>query len=413
MSALLREAIALEARRADAPALERLHFNNAGSSLMPRPVLDLVTQYLELETRIGGYEARDLSDPQIENVCSAAALLINCDPNEIALLENATRAWNAIFYSIPFKRGDRILTGHAEYVSNYLAYLKLCRTHGVEIAVIDDDEHGQIDVGQLANAIDERAKLITLTHIPTSGGLVNPAIEVGKVAKAANVPFLLDACQSVGQMSIDVNEIGCDFLSTTGRKFLRAPRGTGFAFISSKRLKELDPAMPEVGSASWASRDSYTHKPGARRFETWEASFACQLGLGRAIEYALDLGLDSIWSQVQALAATLRERLAQIEGVTVHDTGQTKCGIVTFSVNGVDSDWLFRALRNCGINVHVSEPGDTRLDFESRWLPPMIRASVHYFNTDLGVQALCDVVERLVDGHDDIHRLGFTEHREY
>jgi cysteine desulfurase/selenocysteine lyase len=390
------QAIDVERVRADTPGCEqRLHFNNAGASLMPRPVFDAVTDYLDLEARIGGYEARDLADGRIENVYAAAASLIGCQPSEIALLENATRAWNAIFYSIPFRRGDRILTGRAEYVSNFLAYLKVRRTAGVEIVVVDDDERGQIDVERLAGAVDERTRLITLTHVPTSGGLVNPAADVGSVARAAGVPFLLDACQSVGQMPIDVKQIGCDFLSTTGRKFLRGPRGTGFVYVSSERLEQLDPAMPEVGSAAWTSLDSYTHKVGARRLETWEASFACQLGLGAAIDYALEVGLEPIWQRVQSLAADLREQLLAIDGVQVHDQGLVRCGIVTFTGDGVESQWLFHALRNRDVNVHVSEPGDTRLDFEARALRPMIRASIHYFNTEEEVTTFCELVEEL------------------
>src|SRR5205085_4661115 len=327
--------------RAETPSCEeRLHFNNAGASLMPRPVVETVVEHLELEARIGGYEAREQAAAQIDAVYGAAARLVNCGPSEIALLENATRAWNAVFYAIPFRRGDRIVTGCAEYVSNYLAYLRVAHETGAEIVVVDDDEHGQIDVVRLAAALERGARLITLTHVPTSGGLVNPAAEVGRLARAAGVPFLLDACQSVGQMPIDVEAIGCDFLSTTGRKFLRGPRGTGFLYVSGERLAELDPAAPEIGSAEWTSRNEYTHKPGAKRFETWEASHALQLGLGRAIEYALELGLNPIWERVEALGGRLRTSLDAIAGIETHDLGETKCGIVTFTSQALDAETL-------------------------------------------------------------------------
>src|SRR5262245_4770880 len=223
--------IDVAAVRRDTPGVQqRLHLNNAGASLMPQPVVDAVVEHLELEARIGGYEAADAKGEHIEAVYASAAQLVNCDPTEIALLENATRAWDAVFYSIPFRPGDRILTGRAEYSSNYLAFLQMTRATGAEVMVIGDDEHGQIDTEELRATVDERAKLIALTHVPTSGGLVNPAARVGSVAREAGVPFLLDACQSVGQMPIDVRAIGCDFLSTTGRKFLRGPRGTGFLY---------------------------------------------------------------------------------------------------------------------------------------------------------------------------------------
>jgi cysteine desulfurase / selenocysteine lyase len=388
--------IDVERVRAETPGCEeRLHFNNAGASLMPRPVIDTVVAHLELEGRIGGYEAKDAAQADLQHVYDAAARLINCRPDEIALLENATRAWYAVFSAISFERGDRIVTGRAEYVSNYLAYLRVARTTGAEIVVVDDDEYGQVDVAKLGEELERGARLVTLTHVPTSGGLVNPAADVGELTRAAEVPFLLDACQSVGQMPIDVEAIGCDFLSTTGRKFLRGPRGTGFLYVGTSRLAELDPAMPEVGSASWTARDVYTHKQGAGRFETWEASHALQLGLGRAIDYALELGPDAIWTRVSALGAKLREGLDAIPGVETHDLGRTKCGIVTFAADGIEAAELRSRLDSQRVNVHLSEQGDTRLDFEARDLPTMVRASVHYFNTEGEVERFCRLVEEL------------------
>jgi cysteine desulfurase / selenocysteine lyase len=389
-------AIDVEAVRKDTPgARDRIHFNNAGASLMPRPVVETVIQHLELEARIGGYEAADDERERIAAVYGSCARLVNCQAEEIALLENATRAWDAAFYSIPFAAGDVIVTGRAEYCSNYMAYLQVARAAVAEIIVIGDDEQGQIDVDELRARLDERVKLIALTHVPTSGGLVNPAPRVGRIARDAGVLFLLDATQSVGQMPIDVAAIGCDFLATTGRKFLRGPRGTGFLYVDRERIADLHPAVVEVGAAAWTERDAYALKEDARRFETWEVSYALQLGLGRAVDYALELGVAAIWERVRGLGDALRRRLAEIDGVSVHDLGATKCGIVTFTVDRLDSEQLSARLRAQAINVHVSKPEDTRLDFEARGLEPMIRASVHYFNTEDEIARFCEVVDAL------------------
>jgi cysteine desulfurase / selenocysteine lyase len=386
--------------RNDTPGCrDRIHFNNAGASLMPRPVIETVIRHLELEATIGGYEAADAERERIAAVYRSCARLVNCEPEEIALLENATRAWDAVFYSIPFAAGDRIVTGRAEYCSNYMAYLQVARKTGAEIVVIGDDAHGQIDLDELRERIDERVKLISLTHVPTSGGLVNPAAEVGRVAREAGVFFLLDATQSVGQMPIDVAEIGCDFLATTGRKFIRGPRGTGFLYVGHSRIEELDPAVVEVGGAAWTERDGYTLKEDAKRFETWEASYALQLGLGRAIQYALELGIESIWERVRILGNLLRRELAAIDRISVHDLGVTKCGIVTFTADGVSADRLFAELGAQAINVDVSTPEDTRIDFEARSLEPMIRASVHYFNTEDEIARFCAAVEGIRPYH--------------
>jgi selenocysteine lyase/cysteine desulfurase len=389
-------AIDVEAVRRDTPGCqERIHFNNAGASLMPQAVLRAVTDHLELESRIGGYEAADAERERIEDVYQMAARLINCGRDEIALFENATRAWNAVFYAIAFQPGDRILTGRAEYCSNYMAFLQVARKTGVEIVVIGDDKDGQIDLEELGRTIDGRVKVISLTHVPTSGGLVNPAKAVGRIAREHDVLFLLDATQSVGQMPIDVGEIGCDFLSTTGRKFLRGPRGTGFLYVNRERIDALQPAVVEVGAAGWTATNAFTFKAGARRFETWEVSYALQLGLGRAIAYALDQGVSAIWERVQVLAAELRRRLATIDGVLVHDLGSTRCGIVTFTARGVASEALLAELRARSINVDVSTAEDSRLDFEARNLRPIVRASIHYFNTLEEIGRFCVVVEQL------------------
>jgi len=388
--------IDVAAVRRDTPGVEqRLHLNHAGASLMPRPVVDAVVEHLELEARIGGYEAADAHGERIQAVYSSAAQLLNCEPTEIALLENATRAWDAVFYSIAFQPGDRILTSRAEYCSNYLAFLQVTRATGAEVKVIDDDQHGQVDVEQLREAVDERAKLIAITHVPTSGGLVNPAAEVGRVARESGVPFLLDACQSVGQLAVDVQAIGCDFLSTTGRKFLRGPRGTGFLYVSAERLGQLHPPVVDVRAADWVAIDEYRLQPDARRFETWEVSYACRLGLGRAIDYALDQGLDNIWARVRTLGESLRTQLAAVPGVTLRDLGATRCGIVTFTLAGWSAERVQSALATYGVNVDVSRVTDTRLDLEARGLDQMIRASVHYLNTEDELDRFCALIGEL------------------
>jgi selenocysteine lyase/cysteine desulfurase len=159
--------------------------------------------------------------------------------------------------------------------------------------------------------------------------------------------------------------------------------------------------MVEVGSGDWTSADGYTLKAGARRFETWEVSYALQLGLGRALDYALELGIEHIWQRISALAASLRERLAAIPGVTLHDLGAVRCGIVTFTVDGVPSDHVRAALAHDGISVYVSRLEDTRLDLERRGLDRIVRASVHYFNSEEEIARACESVEALALARSD------------
>jgi selenocysteine lyase/cysteine desulfurase len=241
--------------RAQTPGCaHRVHLNNAGAALMAEPTLEAMRAHLTLEAEIGGYEAADAAHDSIVDAYRAVAELVGARSQEIAFFDNATHAWNAAFYSVPFRRGDRILTGRSEYGSNVLAYLQMAERIGVEVIVVPNDEHGQIDVGALADLVDERTRLIGVSHVPTSGGLVNPAAEVGRIARQAGVLFLLDATQSVGQFPVDVEDIGCDMLTSTGRKFLRGPRGTGFLWVRSAANERLDPFVAEIQSATWDGR---------------------------------------------------------------------------------------------------------------------------------------------------------------
>jgi cysteine desulfurase/selenocysteine lyase len=381
-----------QARRETPGCANVAHFNNAGSALMPQQVLDATVGYLQLEAAIGGYEAAAREHEQIEHVYTAAAQLIGCAPDEIAIIENATRAWDMAFYSIPLKPGDRILTSIAEYGSNYIAFLQVAQRTGAMVEPVPNDETGQLSVTALEAMIDSRVKLIAVTHVPTNGGLVNPAADIGRVARAAGIPFLLDACQSVGQMPINVEAIGCDMLSATGRKYLRGPRGTGFLYVRRALLDRLEPPFLDLHAATWTARDQYTIRPDARRFENWETNYAGKLGLATAVDYALGWGLAAIWERISSLSQLLRSQLADIPGVTVRDIGAEQCGIVTFTLEGHEPEQIRQALAQQQINVSVTTVFGTRLDMEERSLASMVRASVHYYNDEAEVGRLCEVI---------------------
>jgi selenocysteine lyase/cysteine desulfurase len=261
------------------------------------------------------------------------------------------------------------------------------------IEAVPNDESGQIDVAALANLIDDRVKLISITHVPTNGGLVNPAAAVGGIAKKAGIPFLLDACQSVGHMPIDVEKIGCDMLSATGRKYLRGPRGTGILWVRQQLIKSLEPPFLDLHAAEWSGQRSYLVRPNARRFESWESYVAGRAGLTAAIDYALSWDVENCYARIQALANNLRSILSKLPGVTVHDLGVEKCGIVTFTKDGVEPEEIFRELSAQNINIETSSLESTRLDMEARGLKLILRASVHYYNTDDEINSFCQAVE--------------------
>jgi len=380
--------------RKDTPSCENLiHFNNAGASLMPEPVYKALTDHLALERDIGGYEAEAQAKPILDQFYNVFAKLLNVNADEIAYVENATRAWDMAFYSIPLKEGDRIITHESEYVSNYLAFLQLENRLGIKIDVAPSDATGQIDVDSIEKLVTTRTKVIAITHVPTQGGLVNPAVEVGKIAKAHGLIYLLDACQSVGQIDVNVAEIGCDLLSGTGRKFLRGPRGTGFLYVSRNILDQLEPPFIDLHAANWTDKDHYQFVPGARRFENWESYVAGRVGLAAAVQYALDIGVQNIEARVTKLAEALRLRLQGGDSILVHDQGLKKCGIVTFTKSGEQPSEIAMRLKNKGINISVTQRESAQLDFGPRDLPAAARASVHYYNTEDEVNRFCEAVE--------------------
>ena len=385
--------------RAETPGCAQvLHLNAAGSSLPSRRTLDATLDHLRLEAEIGGYEAADRARETLDGFYPSIARLIGAAADEIAYVENATRAWDLAFYSLHFAPGDRILTCVSEYSSNYISYLQVAKKTGAEIVVVPDDRHGQIDLATLERAIDGRAKLISISHVPTQGGLVQPAEAVGKIANDAGVLYILDACQSVGMMPIDVGRIGCDFLSATGRKYMRGPRGTGFLYARRRTTSHIEPVFLDNHAARWTGEAEYTVLDDAKRFENWERYFAGVIGLKAAADQANELGMEAVWARLRELADGLRERLRSIEGVTLTDLGRTKGAIVTFSVQGADHAALKQKLRAKGINVSVSTQFSSRLDLERRGLKDVMRASVHVYNTEEELDRFAAALEAATRG---------------
>ncbi len=385
----------IEALRADTPGCAHvLHFNNAGASLMPAPVLKAVTDHLQLEARIGGYEAARQAAPELAMLYTGIAAMIGAASDEIAYVENATRGWDMAFYGLPLKPGDRVLThGAAEYASNYLALLQQARRRGLKIDVVPSDATGQIDVAAMEAMIGPDTRAVLLTHVPTQGGLVNPAEAVGAVAHKHGLFYLLDACQSVGQIKLDVRRIGCHALSGTGRKFLRGPRGTGFLYVARDVLEQIEPPFIDLHAATWTGPDSYELAPGARRFENWESFVAGRIGLARAVAYAGAVGIAAIEARVTALGATLRSALGTLPGVELRDTGARQCGIVTFTKVGETAEAIASRLRARAINISTSTAANARFDLGARGIEAVVRASVHYFNTEAEIARFCEAVE--------------------
>jgi cysteine desulfurase/selenocysteine lyase len=376
-------------RAATAGTAERIHFNNAGASLPPDVVLATVTGYLREEALLGGYEYEDANRDRLEKVYTSIARLINASVDEVAIVENASTGWHLAFNGIEFKQGDVVITSELEYVTNLIGFLNLKKNKGAEIMVIPNDAEGNFPLAALEAAISPATRLIAVTHIPSTAGNMLPVVEIGKIAKKHGILYLVDGCQAAGQVPIDVQEMQCDMLSATGRKYLRGPRGAGFLYVRKEVQSKLQTLFLDGHSTKSVSEEGFQLRDDARRYELFEKNRALALGLGKAIDYALDIGVDRIWERIQYLAGLMRTRLRAVPGVTVHDSGNQQCGIVTFSVEGKDAKVVKDELFVRKINVSVGRASSTLLYMNKKQLTAIVRASVHYYNTEEEIDLLC------------------------
>ncbi|WP_086827832.1 aminotransferase class V-fold PLP-dependent enzyme [Allokutzneria sp. NRRL B-24872] len=389
------DGIDLDAVRTDTPgARERIFLDSAGSSLPPEPVLRETISHLRRESEVGGYRAAAERADDLDKGYAVAAGFFGCQPDEIAFTESATRSWLNAFTSVPLAEGDRVLITEAEYGSNAVAIYHRARMVGAQVDVVPSDSTGTLDVAALRELLDERVKLVSLVHAPTNSGLVNPVREAVDAAHEAGALVLLDACQSAGQMRVKADETGADMISATGRKWLRGPRGTGILVV--RQGLQLAPTQIDQHGATWSIPDGVELRPDARVHELWESSVADRLGLIAALRYADQIGIDAIERAVRARADALREGLAAIPRVQVHDIGSVRSGIVSFTVDGIGAMDVKSALQAKRITVSASGAHGALLDMTLRGLTEFVRASPHYFVDHEQISTFLETVSDLI-----------------
>ena len=373
----------------------KIHFNNAGSSLSPQSVTDAVISYLTREQEVGGYEAAEEAKYLLNSFYVKFAELLNCDESEIAFIENSTRAWELAVHSIKWAHGDQIITAENEYGSNYLGLLHIAKRKSLDLITVPCDEFGVVSLNQLEKSITSKTKLIALTHIASQRGDIQPATAVGAIAKKNNVIFLLDACQSAGQINLDTKELRCDFLCGSGRKYLRGPRGTGFLFVNNKILQSLEPIFLDLHSASWRDSNSYEFVKTARMFECYERNVAAMIGLSTAVQYLSKLGINAIEERTSHLSSSLIAGLSELQGIRVLEKSHHRSGIITFTKDNIDAKILRDELKKRNISVSVCKQKNSQLDLGTELIGDVTRVSLHYYNTQDEISEFLQALEEI------------------
>ncbi|HEX6574327.1 MAG TPA: aminotransferase class V-fold PLP-dependent enzyme [Gemmatimonadaceae bacterium] len=385
----------LERWRDDTPGTaHRIHLNNAGAALMPQPVLDACREHLELEAEVGGYEAANARAKKIAQVYDDVGALIGAPPRNVAIVANATAAFIQAMSSFDFAPGDIVVTTRADYTSYQITYLSLAKRLGVVVKHAEELPEGGVDpqsVRELAR--DPKCRLVHVSWVPTHSGLIQDVESVGSVCEELGVPYLIDACQAVGQIPIDVAKLKCDYLSATARKFLRGPRGTGFLYASDRALARGDhPLFVDMRGARWISPDRYETAATAQRYEDWEFPYALVLGLGAAARYVARVGVEVASERAFGLARELRRKLSALDGVEILDRGSRQCAIVTAAFAGYDAEQLTLELARHAINTTVTLKWYGLLDLGEREVESALRISPHYYNTDEEIERCVDVL---------------------
>ncbi|MGF6964431.1 cysteine desulfurase/selenocysteine lyase [Paraburkholderia sp. WC7.3g] len=389
---------AIDAMRARTPGVRSTtHFNHAGASLPSAATLEAIHAHLLREASMGPMEAGAAAREQTERARTLAARLLNAQPVEIALTTGNSPGWGAAFAALgPWRAGQRILVARHEWGGNLATMRLVAQRAGASIETIPSDASGRVDPRALEAMLDDRVRLIALTWLPANGGLINPAAAIGRIARHHGIPYFIDAAQAVGQLPVDVAEIGCDVLAGAGRKALRGPRGTGLLYVRQDFLPHLMPAFVDTHSAPLDANGDPVLRDDAARLESSEASLALHCGLANALEEALEIGIDNIRAQIDRTAQTLREELAAMPGVSVLDQGVERSGLVSFNVAGRDAMSVRRALATQGIAIGSNGVAYTPFDMTSRGLTQIARASVSYLTTNAEVDKLLAGIRTLI-----------------
>ncbi|MBA5777328.1 aminotransferase class V-fold PLP-dependent enzyme [Stappia sp. F7233] len=369
-----------------------IHLNNAAGSLADQRVHDAIKAHLELEARSGSTEAMNAVSSKLEQLYSAVAAFVGGTADQMLVADSHTNAWQRPFLAVDLKPGDVVLVGSSEWGGNLSMIHHTCRRTGASYKVVPDDASGRMDLRTFESALkDKRVKLVCTTWVAATSGQVNPVEEIGELMRQTEALHFVDGAQAIGQFPVDIRNLNCDLLTVSARKFVRGPRGTGFAWISKRFLNEYKPLGVDQFAAPWEN-DAPHLRGDARRFETGESNYAARLGLLSALELILTRDISADFTVIKELAAQARARLSSTEGITVLEGNEGSCGLVTFLADGVAPAKIAADLRQSRINISAPTTRYGPLYMAARGWNAINRLSPHAFNTADEIDKACDAI---------------------
>ncbi len=374
-----------------------IHFNNAGTGISNINIIKLISSYMRKEKMYGGYEIAERYSKKIQKLYLNLGRLLNSNKNEVSFIPNTTLGWNLIFSSLKFTKNDEILIFENEYNSNYISMLKRKRDiKKIVISKIDCD--GLICEKDFLKNLSKFTKVCSLQHISSQCGNKINIKRICKIIKEynPNIVIILDCCQSVGQVEINVKSIGCDVLIGSGRKYLCGPRGTGFIYIRNKLRKKIIPVFEDMSTTSIKKNHQLEIRNDSKIFETFEQSIALKLGLSKAVENLLKIGIKKIERKILSLSLHLRKELEKFRQIIFLECMDNLSGINTFYIKDIETAYIYKFLKKNYINTQISDDSVSYLYFKRKRIKNVIRVSLHYYNTKKEIDFFIKKIKNLL-----------------
>jgi cysteine desulfurase / selenocysteine lyase len=387
--------------RKDIPMLDEIIYMDAASTTpTPKPVVDAMCDYYynyNANIGRGAYRTAVKAGSEFEKARSKIAKFINSKPEEIIFTKNTTEAINLVANGFDFKRGDSVIVPNIEHHSNFLPWLNL-KKKGVNLKIVQADEYGVVDAADVEKAVDKSTKLITITHVSNAIGSVQPVYEVGDIAEENDLLYMVDAAQSAGHMELDVKKIKADFTAFPGHKGIMGPVGTGFLYCKADKMNGLQPENLGGGTVFDVTEDDFKLAEGNARFEGGTQNIAGVIGLGTAVDYIKNIGLDRIEKHSQKLTKLMFDGINDVDNTTVYGNPENIYGIVAFNINGANPHDVAKILdelkRICvRSGHHCAIPAIRHTGAYD--LGGSVRASIHCYNTKDEVQILSETLAEI------------------